>query len=318
MTDELRFIAPMPRLHHDGEAWVAELRRLEDSGFDTACISEHITKGWQLSALAAMAFAAASTSRIRIQSLVLQNGLHHPALLAKQIATIDALSGGRVEFGIGAGWQPEDYRAIGLPFEDGATRVAQLTEALQIIRQYFTSESVDFMGEHYRVNNMEALPQCHQKPNPPILVGAGRPRMLELAGRMADIVGIHSNIGSSKIDAMSVSDLSADSITDKIQRVHASAAAAGRPSPRIQYMCYHVRVTDHPDGAGGPRTPEGAKAEQAAQDVLKGSPAVLIGTAAQCADSLLDWRTRFGITYWHLGQNTAAAARIIQEVRARK
>jgi alkanesulfonate monooxygenase SsuD/methylene tetrahydromethanopterin reductase-like flavin-dependent oxidoreductase (luciferase family) len=138
--------------------------------------------------------------------------------------------------------------------------------------------------------------------------------MLELAGRMADIVGIHARMGHGQIDDTSVRDLTADSIGEKIDRVRSAAAAAGRPSPRIQFMCYHVRVTD---GAGGPRSSWGTQVE-AAQDVLKGSPAVLVGTAAECADTLLDWRTRFGITYWHLGQDAAAAAQIIEQVRSRE
>ena len=101
MHEPLRFIAPMPRLQKDGAAWVSEVRRLETMGFDTVAVSEHVTNGWQLAPLAAMAFAAASTSRLRVLSLVVQNDLHHPALLAKDIATIDALSNGRIELGIG-------------------------------------------------------------------------------------------------------------------------------------------------------------------------------------------------------------------------
>jgi probable F420-dependent oxidoreductase len=317
MAERLRFIAPMPRLTGDGEAWVSDLHRLEDAGFDTICISEHFTRGWQISALAAMAFAAASTSRIRVQSLVLQNDMHHPALLAKQIATIDVLSGGRVELGIGAGWNRDDYLATGLPFDDGRTRVARLAEALQIIRAYFTGDSVHFAGDHYQINHMEALPRCSQRPNPPILVGAGGPRMLELAGRMADIVGIHAATSRGQIDATAVRELTAASIQEKISRVRSASASAGRPCPTIQFRSYHVRVTDALGGAEGPRSSWYAEIESA-QDLLKGSPAVLVGSAAQCADTLLEWRARFGITYWHLGQDALPATRIIEEVRARE
>src|SRR6476620_7988260 len=102
MPDPLKFIAPMPRLWKDGATWVSEVRRLETLGFDTVAVSQHVTSGWQLSPLAAMAFAAANTSRLRVLSLVVQNDLHHPALLAKDIATIDALSHGRIELGIGS------------------------------------------------------------------------------------------------------------------------------------------------------------------------------------------------------------------------
>ena len=96
--------------------------------------------------------------------------------------------------------ETDDYTALGLTFENSRTRIARLAEALEVIRRYFTMESVDFAGDYYRINHMEALPRCVQRPNPPILVGAGGPRMLDLAGRTADIVGIHARMGGDVID----------------------------------------------------------------------------------------------------------------------
>jgi probable F420-dependent oxidoreductase len=293
---------------------VSELRRLETLGFDTVAVSQHVTKGWQLGLVPAMAFAAASTTRIRVLSLVAQNDLHHPALLAKDIATIDTLSGGRVELGIGTGWQSGDYAALGLTLEKGATRIARLAEALEIIRRYFTTDTVDFAGDHYRINNMEALPRCVQRPNPPILVGAGRQRMLELAGRTADIVGIHPRLGRVEIDETAISDLTAASIEDKIEQVRVAAAAAGRPSPRLQFSCYYTRVSDAAGGTGL-RSSWDAHIE-ANLHSLKDSPAVLVGTAAECADRLLEFRERFGITYWHLGPDVEAVSSIVERLRS--
>jgi probable F420-dependent oxidoreductase len=310
MPDPLRFIASMPRLRKDGATWVSEVRRLEALGFDTVAVSQHVTNGWQLAPVAAMAFAAASTSRLRVLSLVVANDLHHPALLAKDISTIDALSHGRIELGIGTGWHAGDYTALGLTLEGGRTRIARLAEALEVIRRYFTTDSVDFAGDYYRINNMEALPQCVQRPNPPILVGAGRPRMLELAGRTADIVGIHPGMGRKDIDRSAVCDLTAASIEAKIERVRAAAAAAGRPTPRLQFSCYYVRVTDAANGPGL-RSSWDTHIE-AEMESLTDSPAVLVGTAAECAERLLEWRERFGITYWHLGPDVDAVRRIIE------
>jgi probable F420-dependent oxidoreductase len=291
---------------------VSGVRRLENLGFDTVAVSEHVTSGWQLSPLAAMAFAAASTSRLRVLSLVLQNDLHHPALLAKDISTIDVLSHGRIELGIGAGWKRDDYTALGLTFGNSRMRIARLAEALEVIRRYFTTESVDVVGDYYRINHMEALPRCVQRPNPPILVGSGGPRMLDLAGRMADIVGVHARLGGNVIDRAAVADLTSASIGAKIERVRAAAAEAGRPTPRLQFSCYHVRVTDAP-GDSGQRSSWAAHVEAEA-DSLRDSPAVLVGTAAECADKLLEWRERFGITYWHLGPNVGAVSRIIERL----
>jgi len=312
---KLSFIAPMPRLTAGGADWVADVQRLEVLGFDTVCISEHLTNGWQLSALAAMAYAAASTTRLRILSLVLQNDLYHPALLAKHIATLDVLSGGRVEIGIGAGWQAGDYRAVGIRFDPGRTRVARLAEAVDVIRAYFACPTVNFAGDFYEVTEMEALPRCVQQPGPPILMGAGGPAMLDLAGRRADIVGIHAAIAHDSIEK-SVPELTADSIAAKIDRVRTAAAAAQRPAPRLQFMCYHVRLTDGPAAVGPPSS--WAKDIEARHSDLAGSPAVLVGTAAECADALLRWSADFGITYWHLGQDVHASARIIEHVRSRE
>jgi probable F420-dependent oxidoreductase len=312
MDDPLRFIAPMPRLCRDGATWVAELRRLETLGFDTVAVSQHVTKGWQLGLVSTMAFAAASTSRLRVLSLVAQNDLHHPALLAKDIATIDALSGGRVELGVGPGWHGDDYTALGLTLKSGGTRVARLAEALEIFHRYFTMDTVDFVGDYYRINNMEALPRCVQRPNPPILVGAGSPRMLELAGRMADIVGLHARMGGEAIANTTIADLTAASIEAKVERVRAAAAAVGRATPRFQFSCYHVRVTDAPEGPG--LRSSWAAPVEAEMDSLKGSPAVLVGTAAECAEKLLEWRERFGITYWHLGPDIDAVSRIVKRL----
>lgn len=302
----------MPRLRRDGQTWVSEVRRLETLGFDTVAVSHHVTRGWQLGPLVAMAFAAASTERLRVLSLVAQNDLHHPALLAKDIATIDALSNGRVELGVGSGWQPDDYAVLGLPFDSVRTRIARLREALEVIRRYFTMEFVDFAGEYYRIDHMEALPRSVQSPNPPILIGAGGPRMLDLAGRMADIVGIHPRMAGNAIDRAAVAELTTSSIQSKIERVRAAAAEVGRPTPRFQLSCYYVRVTDAPGHSdAGSSWAAHVEAELAS---LHDSPAVLVGTAAECAEKLLEWRERLGITYWHLGPDVDAVGRVVKRL----
>lgn len=311
-SERLEFIAPMPRLRDDGATWVAELRRLEDLGFDTVAVSHHLTNGWQLAPVTAMAYAAASTTRLRVQTLVVQNPLQHPALLARDIATIDRLSGGRVELGIGAGWLAADYAALGIRFEPTPTRIAQLAEAISIIRDFFTNDTVEFAGEYYRVANLEALPRCVQQPNPPILVGAGGPRMLDLAGRCADIVGVQSRMVNGSIDHETVGDLSVRSLEAKIARIRKAAADVGREAPRLQFSVPYLHVTD---SETPPRHSGWAKAVVAQMDTLAGSPAALVGTAAQCAEKIHDHSQRLGIGYWHLGQDTEAAGRIIALLR---
>jgi probable F420-dependent oxidoreductase len=313
VRDRMKFIAPMPRLTGEGSAWVAAVQRIAVLGFDTLAVSHHVTRGWQLGLVAAMAFAAASTSSLRVMSLVAQNDLQHPALLAKDLATIDVLSGGRVEVGLGAGWQASDYRALGLPFESSGRRIARLAEALEIMRTYFGKPVVDFKGEHYQVN-MEALPRPVQNPRPPILVGAGGPRMLELAGRRADIVGVHPRMTGGSLDRTNLAELSGEAVDAKVATVRRAAADAGRLAPVLQFSCYHVRVTDGPGGDAPRSTWDDMVAAEAA--TLKDSPAVLVGTAAQCAEQLLTWRDRYGISYWNLGPDVESSSLIIDALDA--
>lgn len=308
--DQLEFIAPMPRLLDDGSAWVEELRRLEEFGFDTVSVSHHVTSGWQLAPVAAMAFAAASTSRLKVLTLVAQNPLQHPALLAKNIATIDRLSGGRAELGLGAGWLAADYAALGVPFESHRTRVDQCAEALTIIRDFFTEDTVDFVGHHYHVTGLEALPRCCRQPSPPILLGAAGPRMLDLGGRSADIVGVLPRMVNGRIDHETVADVAAPSLHAKIARVRDSAARAGRQMPRIQFSVLHLDVTD----VESPPRPVTQWEEALAAErnwPLHGTPACLVGTAAECAEQVAEYSHRFGIGYWHLGQDSRAAAAVI-------
>ena len=129
----------------------------------------------------------------------------------------------------------------------------------------------------------------------------------------ADIVGIHPRIGYEAIDRAAVAELAPASIEAKIERVRSAAAAVGRPMPRLQFMCYHLHVTDA-GGGHAPRSSWAAHVERE-RDLLSGSPAILVGTAAECAEKLLEWRERFGITYWHLGANVDAVAMIIEQVR---
>jgi alkanesulfonate monooxygenase SsuD/methylene tetrahydromethanopterin reductase-like flavin-dependent oxidoreductase (luciferase family) len=139
--------------------------------------------------------------------------------------------------------------------------------------------------------------------------------MLDLAGRTADIVGIHARMNGDVSDqAAAVTDLTAASIAAKVERIRAAAADAGRPTPRLQFSCYYVHVTDALE-ASGQRSSWAAHVE-AEMDSLKDSPAVLVGTAKECAEKLLEWRERFGITYWHLGPDVDAVRGIVELLRS--
>jgi probable F420-dependent oxidoreductase len=301
------FIAPMPRLAEAG-LWAAELRRIEDLGFHAVGVSEHYSRGWSMDALTAMNFALAETSRLHALPLVLNNDLRHPAMLAKAVATADVLSAGRAGLGIGAGWLQDDYRALGVDYQGAAVRVARLEEALRVITAFFREDRVTFRGEHYQVRELESLPRPIQSPRPPLLVGGGGKKMLGLAARYADIVGLHMRLGSGSFDEAAAAELTMGSIRRKASLVAAEAAQAGRPVPELQFTCYDVNI------AGSQETPAPrsfADYIAARPDAFAGSPASLRGDVGQCVDDLRRWNEELGISYWNLGGDIEALAPVV-------
>jgi probable F420-dependent oxidoreductase len=307
-TPAFRFLAPMPRLGSDAAQWTAQLRRIEDLGFHAVAVSEHYSRGWTMDALTAMNFALASTTHLRAIPLVLNNDLHHPAILAKAIATADVLSGGRAAVGIGAGWLADDYRALGADYDAAAVRIDRLTEALHIIAMFFTGSPVTFSGRYYRVDGLEALPGPVQSPRPPVLVGGGGPRMLALAGSLADIAGVHARLGTGGFDAAAAEGLSRASIDKKISLVAAAASQAGRPRPAIQFTCYDVNIAGVQVTPIRPSFRDFIDAHPAS---FADSPTCLRGEIGKCVDDLRRWRDELGISYWNLGGNVDAIAPIV-------
>ncbi|MEO7818719.1 MAG: LLM class flavin-dependent oxidoreductase, partial [Actinomycetota bacterium] len=142
----------------------------------------------------AMGYAAASTTTLRIVCIVACNDFRHPALFARSMASLDVLSDGRVEAGIGAGWYGPEFEAIGIAFDRPGVRIERLEEAIQIIKGMWTGTELTFDGKHYQVKALPCIPKPLQQPHPPILIGAGGDKMLALAGRHADVVGLTSSL----------------------------------------------------------------------------------------------------------------------------
>jgi probable F420-dependent oxidoreductase len=303
-----RFLAPMPGLGADAGKWAADLRRIEDLGFHSVVVSEHYSHGWAMDTLTAMNFALASTTRLRAMPLVLNSDLHHPAVLAKAIATADVLSGGRVALGIGAGWLKDDYTALGVDYDAASVRIDRLQEALQIITAFFVGPSVTFVGDHYKVDGLEALPRSIQSPRPLILIGGGGARMLALAGSCADIVGIHAQLGLDGFDQGAAEDLSRASIEKKIGLVAAAASGVGRPAPEIQFTCYDVNISGVQVTPIRPLFSDYIHAHPAR---FADSPSLLCGDVDKCVDDLQRWREELGISYWNLGGNVDALGPIV-------
>jgi probable F420-dependent oxidoreductase len=181
-------------------AWVTIARRVEELGYATLLIPDRMNVG-SLAPTPALAVAASATTSLRVGSYVFCNGYRHPVLLAREAATLDLLSDGRFEPGLGTGVSSSEFEQMGIPFGSAGARVEQLAETLQIMKRLFTEETVSFTGKHYTISEMKGYPKPVQKPHPPILVAGAGERMLKIAAREADIIAIGSKITAQGVDA---------------------------------------------------------------------------------------------------------------------
>src|SRR5918995_4714854 len=164
-----------------GAEWLELARKAEDLGYSTLFVPDHF--GNQVAPVAALTGAASATTGLRVGPLVLDNDYRHPVVAAKEMATIDRLSGGRLEFGIGAGWMASDYEQSGIALDPPGVRVSRLEEALDVFDGLFAPGPFSLQGKHYQLAGLDGLPKPVQQPRPPLLIGGGGQRMLTLAGR---------------------------------------------------------------------------------------------------------------------------------------
>jgi probable F420-dependent oxidoreductase len=305
-----RFIAPMPRFTVPPAEWRAGIRRIEDLGFHTVAVSDHFTQGWVMEPLVAMTAAAEISGTLRLMSLVLGNDYRHPVLLHKALATLDVLSGGRVDIGLGAGWSPTDYEAAGIPLDPPGVRIDRLAESVAILKGLFADEPLQYTGEHFRISDLDGLPKPVQRPHPPILLGGGSRRVLELAGRIADIIGINASMKPGVDAGTAVLDLTEDRVATKLGWARAAALAAGRAPESLDFQIsvLSLDVTDVPGARPWTSSLAAGITDRAA---LPASPAILHGPAGYCAEQLLKWRELFGFNQIQLGGDLTAAAAVI-------
>ena len=183
----------------DGPDWAAQARRAEELGYSTLFLPDHF--GDQLAPVPALMAAASATTDLRVGALVFDNDYKHPVVLAKECATIDLLSGGRLELGLGAGWMSSDYEQAGITMDPPKVRVDRMEEGLAVLKRAFASGAQGFEGSHYRLSGYDAKPEPVQRPHPPMRIGGGGRRVLSIAGREADIVGINPSIPNGSVDA---------------------------------------------------------------------------------------------------------------------
>lgn len=181
------------------DAWISQARRIEELGYTSLLMPDRPSMGG-LAPFSALAVAAAVTTSLQVGTHVFCNDYRHPAILVKEVATLDMLSGGRFVLGMGAGVSGSDYQQMGMQFDSVGTRIGRMEEALLLMKQYFTSETVNFSGKYYTVTNMKALPKATRQPHPPILIGSGGKRVLTFAAREANIIAPTAKYGPKGID----------------------------------------------------------------------------------------------------------------------
>jgi probable F420-dependent oxidoreductase len=272
------------------EGWREKARLVETIGYSTLYLPDHF--GDQLGPIAALMSAADATTRLRVGSLVFDNDYRHPIVLAKEAATLDLLSDGRLDFGIGAGWLASDYEQTGIPLDPPGIRIERMAEALQIIKSFFAGGAVSFAGKHYTVQGVEGAPSPVQKPHPPIVLGGGGKRMLRLAGREADIVSVNFNLSEGRVNRNLVRTGMADATDEKVAWIK---EAAGERFSEIE-MSVTVFVANVTDDRISVAEAMAAGLQSEPGEILQ-TPHFLIGTVEQIIEDLQARRERYGISY---------------------
>jgi probable F420-dependent oxidoreductase len=273
-------------------ALVERARRAEDLGFEVLQTADHLDE--LLPPLVTLAVVAASTTTLRVGSLVLTNDLRHPVVLAREAAAVDLLSEGRLELGIGAGHSEPEYRSAGLRFDRPGVRIDRLAESLAVLDGLLRGEEVTSAGTHYSVTGARVFPRPVQDPRPPLLVGGGGRRLLALAARTADVVGL-TGTGPTRGDGRNhvPSHWASTAVDAQVAHVRAEAAAAGRPAPELHALVQVVAVTD--DRRGALEAVHRHLPELTLED-LEGTPYLLVGTVDAIVEQLQAARERWGIS----------------------
>jgi probable F420-dependent oxidoreductase len=282
-----------------GADWAELARRAEGHGYSCLTMPDHF--GDQLAPVPALMAAAAVTTELRVGALVFDNDYKHPVVLAKELATIDVLSGGRLEIGLGAGWMISDYEQSGMPYDTPGVRIDRFVEGLHVIRKAMEPGAFSFAGSHYTINGYDGLPKPVQE-RPPMLIGGGGKRVLGIAAREADIVGINPSMHAGRIGPEAIAGMSAESVDEKVSIVH---AAAGDRLAHIEMNIRAFLVNVTPDGPA-------ARAAMASmvgvdQSMIDASPFALIGPPEELIERLLERRERWGFSYVIVGGDDVEA-----------
>ncbi len=279
------------------QAWEENARRVEALGYAILVMPDHFMN--PLTPVPALAAAAAVTTTLRIGTIVFANDFRHPALLAKEAATLDLLSDGRFEFGLGAGWFQTEYERAGIAFDPPGRRIDRMHEALTIFKGLWSDEPLTFQGTHYAIAGLDGTPKPVQKPHPPIFIGGTGRRMLRLAGQEADIVGfIPKNLPGGGHDWLASTP---ELLTEQIGWVR-EGAGARFDQLELSMVAFRAIVTDRPREAAA----EVARDHDLTPDQVLASPDFLIGSEDAIEECLLSRCEQFGVSYLEIAARDAA------------
>jgi probable F420-dependent oxidoreductase len=292
----------------DAKSWADASRKVEDLGYSSLFLPDHF--GDQLAPVPALMAAADATTSLRVGALVWDNDYKHPVVLAKEAATLDVLSGGRLEFGIGAGWMNTDYEQAGIPKDRDGVRIARLAEAIDIYKGLWAPGEFSYEGSHYRITGLDGRPKPVQQPGPPLLIGGGGPKMLDLAARQADIIGINPAIPMGYVDASAAAEVRPARLDTKLDWLRASAG------DRLADLELNILVFATSIGSEPGTREQMAKVFGVTEPDLAASPYAWIGDAKEIADQLRAARERWGVSYFVVQGESAIeqAAPVVAEL----
>ncbi|MFT6293231.1 MAG: putative F420-dependent oxidoreductase [Ilumatobacter sp.] len=285
-----------------GVEWAEQARRVESHGYDIATMPDHFDK--QFAPVPGLQAILSATTTLRASALVFDNDYKHPLVLAKELATMDVLSGGRVEIGLGAGWMIADYEQAGMEYDRAGLRIDRFVEGLAVIKGLMGPEPFSFEGQHYTIRNHDGFPKPVQGPHPPVIIGGGGKRVLGIAAREADIVGVNGTLHAGVIGDEAIATMTRDAVVDKVAIVAEAARKADRLDKiEMNVRTFFVSVTKDRSGQVS------AMAELIGVDeqMIRESPFALIGTPDQIADDLIARREEFGFSYIIVGGAEADA-----------
>jgi probable F420-dependent oxidoreductase len=292
------------------KGWAELARRTEAAGYEVLTMPDHFTD--QLAPIPALMAAASATTTLRVGALVFDNDYKHPVVLAKELATIDLLSEGRLEIGLGAGWMISDYEEAGIPYDSPKVRIDRFIEGVAVIRGAMAEGAFSFSGDHYTITNYNGQPKPMQA-RPPLLIGGGGKRVLSYAAREADIIGINGTMTAGVVGPEALSTMTAESVDEKVAIV--AAAGAHRINDiEMNIRTFFVKVTN--DRAA---TVDGISSMfGVSKDMIDASPFALIGSVEECIEQLLERRERWGFSYTIVGaENIDECAPIVAALRGK-